>query len=74
MPFGRDFFFLWPLQEGLGALKVGGDEGLVRVKMNCSTVATATLADRLMPAPPARYIPRHCRGTPFKRGRCRRDV
>ena len=25
-------------------------------------------------APPARYIPRHCRGTPFKRGRCRRDV
>ena len=25
-------------------------------------------------APPAGYIPRHCRGTPFKRGRCRRDV
>ena len=27
-----------------------------------------------MLAPPAGYIPRHCRGTPFKRGRCRLDV
>ena len=27
-----------------------------------------------MLAPPAGYIPRHCRGTPFKRGRCRRDA
>ena len=25
-------------------------------------------------APPAGYIPRHCRGTPFKRGRCRRAI
>ena len=24
-------------------------------------------------APPAGYIPRHCRGTPLKMGRCRRD-
>ena len=27
-----------------------------------------------MLAPPALYIPRHCRGTPFERGRCRRDA
>ena len=27
-----------------------------------------------MLAPPAGYIPRHYRGTPFKRGRCRRDA
>ena len=27
-----------------------------------------------MLAPPAGYIPHHCRGTPFKRGRCRLDV
>ena len=27
-----------------------------------------------MLAPPALYIPRHSRGTPFKRGRCRRDA
>jgi hypothetical protein len=27
-----------------------------------------------MLAPPAGYIPRHCRGTPFERGRCRRDA
>ena len=27
-----------------------------------------------MLAPPVGYIPRHCRGTPFKRGRCRRDA
>ena len=27
-----------------------------------------------MLAPPALYIPRHCRGTPFERGRCRCDA
>ncbi len=27
-----------------------------------------------MLAPPALYIPRHYRGTPFERGRCRRDA